>query len=354
MTKFLKNSFLLLACILFIQTQIVQAQQVSNLTISDAYQKYRDSLKETPYEWHLPILGNKVRKAGFDIPYPNGINVLYAYSRQDIVISDAFVGFDTDNFIGIDGIARFQKIQAEVNGYSLRYDFWLLPFLNFYGILGGINSQTNIQLGLPIELEFNTDNNGTVVGWGTVVAGAIGPLIVQGDFTMAWTFMDNLNEPARTLVAGLRTGYLFRFRDKPERNIAFLVGGQYLGLNPFGSGVVDLEKLVGITPDGKSRALEQLDQWYAGLTDTEQQVLAPLYDGASRWLSSDDPVTLNYRFKKALPYPVSLNIGINFQWNKRYSLLANYSFLGSRNQLVLGLNYRFGFKGKNLLQGTTL
>ena len=354
MTKFLKNSFLLLACILFIQTQIVQAQQVSNLTISDAYQKYRDSLKETPYEWHLPILGNKVRKAGFDIPYPNGINVLYAYSRQDIVISDAFVGFDTDNFIGIDGIARFQKIQAEVNGYSLRYDFWLLPFLNFYGILGGINSQTNIQLGLPIELEFNTDNNGTVLGWGAVVAGAIGPLIVQGDFTMAWTFMDNLNEPARTLVAGLRTGYLFRFRDKPERNIAFLVGGQYLGLNPFGSGVVDLEKLVGITPDGKSRALEQLDQWYAGLTDTEQQVLAPLYDGASRWLSSDDPVTLNYRFKKALPYPVSLNIGINFQWNKRYSLLANYSFLGSRNQLVLGLNYRFGFKGKNLLQGTTL
>ena len=354
MTKFLKKSFLLLACILFIQTQIVQAQQVSNLTISDAYQKYRDSLKETPYEWHLPILGNKVRKAGFDIPYPNGINVLYAYSRQDIVISDAFVGFDTDNFIGIDGIARFQKIQAEVNGYSLRYDFWLLPFLNFYGILGGINSQTNIQLGLPIELEFNTDNNGTVVGWGTVVAGAIGPLIVQGDFTMAWTFMDNLNEPAQTVVAGLRTGYLFRFRDKPERNIAFLVGGQYLGLNPFGSGVVDLEKLVGITPDGKSRALEQLDQWYAGLTDTEQQVLAPLYDGASRWLSSDDPVTLNYRFKKALPYPVSLNIGINFQWNKRYSLLANYSFLGSRNQLVLGLNYRFGFKGKNLLQGTTL
>ena len=47
-----------------------------------------------------------------------------------------------------------------------RYDFWLLPFLNLYGMVGGINSKTNIQLGLPIELEFNTDNNGTVVGWG--------------------------------------------------------------------------------------------------------------------------------------------------------------------------------------------
>ena len=354
MTKYLKKYLFLFACILFIQTQFVQAQQVSNLSISDAYEKYRDSLKAAPYEWRLPILGGKLRESGFDIPYPNGINVIFAHSRQDIVISDAFVGFDTDNLIGIDGIARFQQIKAEVTGYTLRYDFWLLPFLNFYGLVGGINSQTNIQLGLPFELGFNTDNNGTVVGWGSVVAGAIGPLIVQGDFTMAWTFMDNLNEPARSVVAGLRTGYLFRFRDKPTRNIAFLVGGQYLGLNPTGSGVVDLEKLAGITPDDKSRALEQLDQWYAGLTDTEQQVLAPIYDGASRWLSSDEPVNLNYRFKKALPYPVSLNVGVNLQWNKRYNVLANYSFLGSRNQLIFGLSYRFGWKGKNLLQGVTL
>jgi hypothetical protein len=354
MTKFLKKSFFLLACILFIQTQIIKAQQVSNLTISDAYEQYRDSLKNTPYEWSLPILGGKLRESGFDIPYPNGISVLFAYSKQDIVIGDAFVGFDTDNLIGIDGIARFRQIQAKVTGYSARYDFWLLPFLNFYGLAGVINSKTNIQLGLPIELEFNTDNNGTVVGWGTVVAGAIGPLIVQGDFTMAWTFMKNLNEPSRSIIAGLRTGYLLRFRNKPSRNIAFLVGVQYLGLNPNGSGVVDLEKLVGITPDDKSRALEQLDQWYAGLTDTEQKVLAPIYDGASSWLSSSDPVKLDYRFKKTLPYPVSLNVSVNLEWNKRYNFLANYTFLGSRNQLVIGLTYRFGWKGKNLLRGVTL
>jgi len=354
MTKYLNKSFLLFACIFFIQTQIAQAQQMSNLSISDAYEKHRDSLKKTPYEWRLPILGGKLRELGFDIPYPNGINVLYAHSRQDIAISNAFVGFDTDNLIPIDGIARFQRIQAEVNGYSLRYDFWLLPFLNFYGLVGGINSRTNVQLGLPIELEFNTDNNGTVAGWGAVVAGAIGPMIVQGDFTMAWTFMKNQNEPSRTVVMGLRTGYLYRFPNKPTRNLAFLVGGQYLGLNRNGSGVVNLEKLVGITPDDKLRALEQLDQWYAGLTETEQQVLAPIYDGASRWLSSDDPVILNYKYQKALPYPVSMNVGVNFQWNSRYNIMANYSFLGSRNQLVFGLSYRFGFKGKNLLRGVTL
>jgi hypothetical protein len=354
MTKYLKKSFLLLACILFIQTQIVKAQQVSNLSLSDTYEKYRDSIKNTPYNWRLPILGGKLRELGFDIPYPNGINVIFAHSKQDIIISDAFVGFGTDNLIGIDGIARFRQIEAEVTGYTLRYDFWLLPFLNFYGLVGGINSKTNIQLGLPFELGFNTDNSGTVAGWGAVVAGAIGPLIVQGDFTMAWTFMANLNEPTRSVVAGLRTGYLFRFRNKPTRNVAVLVGGQYLGLNPNGSGAVDLEKLVGITPDDKSRALEQLDQWYDGLTDTEQQVLAPIHDGASRWLSSNDPVNLNYRFKKTMPYPVSLNVGVNLQWNKRCNFLANYSFLGSRNQLIFGLGYRFGWKGKNLLKGVTL
>lgn len=328
--------------------------QISNISISDEYEKYRDSLKQTPYEWRLPILGSKVRERGFDIPYPNGIGFNYAYSKQDILISDAFVGFDTDALIGIDEIARFKSISAEVSAYTLRYDFWLLPFVNFYGVVGTIESKTNIQLGLPFELEFNTNNNGTAIGWGTVVAGGVGPLVVSADFTMAWTYMSNLDQPSKSILAGGRAGYMFRFPKHPDRNLVALVGAQYLGINGEGSGKVDLENLVGITPDSKEKALGQLNNWYDDLPNTEQEVLAPIYNGASKWLSSEEPVELNYRFNKELYYPVSMNVGFNFQYNHRYNLTAIYSFLGSRSQLVVGLGYRFGWKGKNLLSGLTL
>ncbi len=328
--------------------------QISNITISDKFEQYRDSLKKTPYPWKLPILGAKLRKMGVDIPYPQGIGFNFANSRQNLQLSDAFIGFDTDNLIGIDGIARFSKIEAEVTGYTVRYDFWLLPFLNLFGIGGTVNSKTNIQLGHPFELEFNTNNNGTVLGWGTVIAGAVGPLVVSGDFTMAWTFMEKLDKPNQSIVASLRSGYVFRFPKHPDRNLAVLIGTQYLGVTASGSGTVDLEKLVGISPEDKQNANTQLNEWYNDLTNKEQEVLAPIYNGASKWLSSEDPLALNYRFNKKLYYPVSLNVGVNFQLSHRYTLTSTYSFLGSRNQLVIGLGYRFGWKGKNLLSGFSL
>jgi hypothetical protein len=49
-----------------------------------------------------------------------------------------------------------------------------------------------------------------------------------------------------------------------------------------------------------------------------------------------------------------MTAGVNYQINHRYTLMAMYTFLGSREQLVLSFNYRFGFKGKNLMAGVNL
>jgi hypothetical protein len=77
MNKLLLNAFLLLA----LSTIIVSAYgQVSNLSLDEVYDKYRDSLKTTDYPWTLPIMGAKVRKLGFDIPYPVGVMVTYGHS----------------------------------------------------------------------------------------------------------------------------------------------------------------------------------------------------------------------------------------------------------------------------------
>ena len=346
MTKYIQT-FIAGLLFLLVSTTMLNAQ-VTNLSISDKREAYTDSLKRTPYEWHLPILGKKIREMGFDIPYPNGLSFNYAFSKQDIILSDAFIGFSKDNLVPIDGLARFSSISSEVNAYTVRYDFWLLPFLNVYGIGGSVNAQTNVKLGLPFEMEFDTKRQtGLAYGWGTVLAGAVGPMIVSTDFAMLWTKMKNLDQANRSLIFNVRTGYLIHFRN-PERNLALLVGAQYLGINKEGSGKLEL-----ISASDKERTLEQLNGWYDDLTDREQEVLDPLYSGLADYLSGSESTDLYYNFNKRFISPWSMNVGVNFQYNKRYTLTGIYSF-GPRSQLVAGLSYRFGFKGKNLLSGVQL
>ncbi len=74
-----KNIIKITASALFLMVSVTMTYgQVSNLSISERREAYTDSLKRTPYEWHLPILGKKIREMGFDIPYPNGISFNYA------------------------------------------------------------------------------------------------------------------------------------------------------------------------------------------------------------------------------------------------------------------------------------
>ena len=327
--------------------------QISNLSLSDTYEAYRDSLKKVPYPWHLPILGAKTRAMGFDIPYPNGFMVTYGHSSQELILNDLMVGFAEDNLVNVDRVARFQSINAKVDAVIARYDFWLLPFVNVFGLAGRIQSNTDVSLGLPFEMTFQAHSVGTTVGWGTVVAAGIGPLVMTGNFVQTWTFVPSLSSPSRTIVVDGRVGYMLRFKN-PERNMVFLVGAQYLGLNPQSNGNTNLEKLLGITPEKKQNAADQLDDWFVDLSDAEKEVFGGIYDGLSGWLKNEDPAKLYYSFTKRMYYPVSMTLGVNFQLNHRYQFNAIYTFLGSREQVVLGFSYRFGWRGKNYLQGVTL
>lgn len=324
---------------------------VSNLTIDEINQSYRDSLKETEYPWHFHIMGAKIRKKGFDLPFPNGFMINYAYSKQDLMVSNLNVGLSPNKLFNVDGIARFNNITPNVNAVSARYDFWLLPFLNVYAIGGYIKSDTQVSLGLPFEMDFTARSEGPSVGWGTVVAGGVGPIVISADFTQVYTFTGSTDKASKSNIANVRVGHMFRFRKRPDRNIVALVGVQYLGLNKSSGGEVDLEGLIGITPEGKQRASQQLDGWYNQLSGIEKEVFEGIYTGASNYLNSTDPQNLYYTFDKKLFYPWSMSLGLNYQHNKRYQFTALYSFLGSRNQIVFGLNYRFGIKGKNVFKG---
>jgi hypothetical protein len=192
MNNLMLRTFVLLA----LSTIVVNTYgQVSNLSIDDVYDEYRDSLKNTDYPWVLPIMGAKVRKLGFDIPYPVGLMATYGHSRQQLTIDNLAVSFDPDNLVDVSSFARLQSMQANVDAYVARADVWVLPFLNFFGVVGRIRAVSNVHLGLPIDLKFNVLNEGTSAGWGTVVAGGVGPMVMTGNFVQNWTWTGALGKP---------------------------------------------------------------------------------------------------------------------------------------------------------------
>lgn len=348
------NRYLILTILLLISVTAVFGQNVSNKKTGVKHQEYVDSLKKIPYEWRLPILGSQVRKKGFDIPYPNGIMINYVVANQQVTLENLAVGMNPDILTDVSSIVRFESIRPHVNVINLRYDFWLLPFLNLYALGGYVDSKSDIKLALPFAAEFTSSGKGPSVGWGMAVAGGLGPLFVSSDYNMVWTFLPQLEGPALAQIFDIRLGHTFQFNKFPQSNISIMLGAQYQKLSSNSKGQVDLSSLSGMTPEKKEEALGQLDDWYTDLPINQQDGLGDFYNAMSGWLSNEEGTILHYTFNKKLYYPWSATAGVNYQINKRFILMAMYTFLGSREQMVVSFNYRFGFKGKNVLAGTTL
>ena len=103
---------------------------------------------------------------------------------------------------------------------------------------------------------------------------------------------------------------------------------------------------------------EAVDEWWAGLTPTEQRnpVNVARYETANRVLDSagnllnsidgalndDQTATVQYSLEKRPKNMWNFVLGTQYQINKHYMLRAEFGFLGSRSQFIGGLQYRFG------------
>ena len=105
-------------------------------------------------------------------------------------------------------------------------------------------------------------------------------------------------------------------------------------------------------------AQQQVDAWWAGLTDAEQnnpvneakynranaaleragQILASAENALNTFTNS----TVQYSMDKRPKDKWNFIIGTQFQLNKHIMLRAEYGFLGSRTQFMTGIQYRFG------------
>jgi len=105
-------------------------------------------------------------------------------------------------------------------------------------------------------------------------------------------------------------------------------------------------------------AQQQVDAWWASLTPAQQQnpVNEAKHNTANRALarageilaSADNAInnfgtsTVQYTMDKRPKDPWNFIVGSQFQLNKHFMLRGEYGFLGSRQQFLIGMQYRFG------------
>jgi hypothetical protein len=250
----MKNIFTLLLISSLFVSQIF-GQVYTNKVVGAKNESLKDSLETTEYPYALPILGAKVAKRGYDLPYSAGLGVNYIWQKSDIIIENLFVGFNNGPMYDLDEIVRMNSAISTASAINLRPDIWILPFLNVYGILAKANTSTEINAGVWLPDTANewhevtsfsskAEFKATGLGFGlTPTVGVAGGWLAM-DMNFTWTDVSALDKPVFSFVFGPRFGKTFKFKNHPQQNIAFWVGGFRLMLESSTSGSLKLNEVI--------------------------------------------------------------------------------------------------------------
>ncbi|HEU4861322.1 MAG TPA: hypothetical protein VFT15_15865 [Chitinophagaceae bacterium] len=368
---------IILMSFLAMLSSVVLAQVFTNKEIGQKNADLIDSLKKSEYPYSLPILGAKATKAGYNLPLSAGVSAQYFWQESDLIIDNLQVGFNNGPMYNLDEIVRFDLARATASATTVRPDIWLFPFLNIYLIMGKAKASTEVGFGVWVPDSSGTDKlitsastlidfNTTTYGFGFTPTIGVGGGFLALDMNWAWTDVPQLDKPARSFVFGPRLGKNFKLKD-PRRTIAIWVGGFRVDISSGTNGSIALSEVLPVDQLGSKvdegiqkvgNAQQQVDAWWAGLTPAQQQnpVNIAKHNTANRALSRAGEIlasadkaintitssTVQYSMDKRPKDPWNFIVGSQFQLNKHLMLRAEYGFLGSRTQYLVGLQFRFG------------
>jgi opacity protein-like surface antigen len=347
MLNFEKASILLI-CIFAIG--LSSNAQYAERKFSKKRQAYIDSLKAVEYNHVFPILGQQVYKRGFDIPYPVGLMANYIWMDQGIVIDNLQLGFQNEgNNVPLTPIDFVEFGDNRNTSYSLNFrpDIWILPFLNVYGLFGYGASTTEVKLTVPVEMTSIVTQNMSTTGFGVMAGFGLGPVWASVDANWTWTNPELLDDPVLVKVLGVRIGKTFTFKHKPERNVAFWIGGMRVQMDSETFGAILMKDAIPQEVwDRKDQIVQEYADWrdanYDNLTPKQKGVVNTVIDPIVESLDQrDGNSVISYGMDKSPKEKWNFLIGGQFQLNKRWMLRSEAGFIGDRKSFLASFNYRF-------------
>ena len=312
-----------------------------------------DSSQISTYPYVFPIMGQRVQNMGFNLPLPHGIMLNTITGTQKLELQNLEVGFNNSEMFNLDSIISFDQVNVYATTVNLRFDPWVLPFLDIYGLAGYNFSNIDVRILEPIQIETNPTTDGAYLGLGATLAGGTGPMFWSFDGNHVWTFSDKLQKPATLLTMGARAGPIWRVKNKPQQNIVLWGGCLYAHLNSETFGRIGWSE---VFPGGRVEEIQtRLEDWYTALPDWKQVAYEDMYNrlqgGLDDVQENIDNSTISYRMEKKIVRPVNLIIGGQWQISPEWQLRGEMQILGDRTIGLLSINWRFGIPGHNLFAG---
>ena len=297
---------------------------VSNLSIPNrGFAEPGEQTERAPRVWRyrLPFLAQKVIDQGYDLPIPYGLGVTAVSINQDIVIDNLEVAFNGGDKTPYE-FATFNNTRTDIQTVQLKFDTWILPFLNVYGIMGKVSGEATSDVLLdgntlleqvgsncdriipPLEcillrdkdflLPIRADVNVQSYGYGAVLAGGWRGWIAILPINVSYTRSSRSVYDGKSATITPRVGRNFNLGDKGS--LAVYVGG-----NHFRSDLT----IDGVFP-------------------------VPGID-----------LEINYLIDQQNLDPWNLVVGFNWEISRHVSWQLEYNgFMGSREAWITSLNFR--------------
>ncbi|MFY0628204.1 MAG: hypothetical protein JXR07_18035 [Reichenbachiella sp.] len=315
-----------------------------------------------PYPYRLPILGKKAHAKGYRLQLPLGMSVGTIFNKQGLVLENfemTLADPDTPGeeleYRDLTGILDFGPSQGRINTLNFRADAWILPFLSVGGYYGKVWGEQTISFSFlgSDYFESTTDIRGQYYGFNMLGAIPMGPIVLMADYSWSWTTNENLDEPVRVEVSGVRLVHRIKTK-REDRFFAVWAGAQHQKMDNRTSGNIGLDEALGITEADK----DELDNNWIDYTENGvPNRNGDLYDDLPRRTQIAHEAVYNlirgvadadvyYKFDKRLEYPWQMLLGVNYQHNDKLQIRSEYGFLKSKQQLMFMASYRFGFKKK--------
>ena len=170
----------------------------------------------------LPFLKELATEHGAVLPRPFGVSVVITrLGGRQIEVTDLRLGAEGGE---LHSVSDFVSLASNSNVFNanLKFDAWLLPFLNVYALVGYVHNISNTTLhvkhvlpgGEDRDIKVDTELSGAVGGLGVTLAGGYKNLFVVVDCNYSKTGL-GFDEKFRALIASLRMGYNGKFGNVP-------------------------------------------------------------------------------------------------------------------------------------------
>jgi len=138
-----------------------------------------------------------------ELPSPYGIGITYHHQKQDYDLVNLLVSLPG---VDIAQAAAAVEIENTTDEANLKFDLWLLPFLNIFGIIGHVEGETEVTLPPPLG-NLDVDYDGLVYGGGFTIAAGIERFFGSLTAVFTETDLDISTSSVEAFVLTPRVGY---------------------------------------------------------------------------------------------------------------------------------------------------